>query len=224
MLWSCDDFVIQQLFALHPKLEQPLEILRFFDLWGPTIGTVSGEEWRSHRAAVTAGLGTGINNTVWLETQQQMADLVTFWIGKKDGVVPIIRSWTSRLALHIICSGFFDIKLQWNETEEATPPAGHRLTFDQALFKLLERLALIHMVPRAILSNFPYKPFREASIAFAEVTKYFEELQARALENVEDVAHKKNKTLLGSLSLHRYKLGKLTDNQNPLSFRLQTLT
>ena len=198
MLWTCDNAVIDQLFTLHPKVEQPIELVKFYDLWGPTISSVSGDQWKAHRRAVSAGFGNAMNKIVWDEAQHQIETLATHWIVKEGSVIPVIRSWTSTLALHVISSGFFNRRLEWDDYGSASAmPPGHQLTFDKALFTMLKRLATIFMTPRALLGKLPGQMFKEASESFTEVTKYFQELRSGAAENIEELAGKRNKTILG---------------------------
>lgn len=198
MLWTSDNAVIHQLLTLHPKVEQPLELVKFYDIWGPTISSVSGEEWKAHRRAVTAGFGNAMNKSVWKEAQHQTATLATHWIEKEGAVIPIVRSWTSTLALHVISSGFFNKRLEWGDygTARAIPP-GHTLTLDTALSTMLKRLATVFMTPRVLLGKIPGKMFKEAHEAFANVTKYFQELRSGAAQNIDQLARKKDKTILG---------------------------
>lgn len=139
-----------------------------------------------------------MNKIVWDEAQHQARTLAVHWMEKEDSTIPVIRSWTSSLALHVISSGFFNQRLDWNDygSEKALPP-GHRLTFDNALFTMLKRLATVFMTPRALLGKLPGVMFKEAHESFTEVTKYFQELKAGATENIEDLAGKRNKTILG---------------------------
>ena len=198
MLWTCDNAVIHQLFTLHPKVEQPIDLVKFYDLWGPTISSVSGEEWKANHRAVSAGFGSAMNKIVWEEAQHQTETLATHWIAKEGSVVPVIRSWTLTLALHVISSGFFGKRLEWDDYETSTALSPeHQLTFDKALFTMLKRLATIFMTPRALLSKLPGKMFKEANEGFTEVTKYFQELRAGAAENMKELVGKRNKTILG---------------------------
>ena len=198
ILWTCDNAVIDQLFKMHPKIEQPIQLVKFYDLWGPTISSVSGDEWKAHRRAVSAGFGNAMNKIVWDEAQHQAETLAIHWIEKEDSVVPVIRSWTSTLALHVILSGFFNKRLEWDDYQSsAAVPSGHRLTLDKALFTMLSHLATIFMTPRTLLGKLPGRMFREAHVGFTEVTKYFQELRAGVTENMGVLAGKRNKTILG---------------------------
>ena len=198
MLWTADNAVIDQLFKKHPAVEQPIELVKFYDLWGPTIGSVSGEYWKAYRRAVGAGFGNAMNKIVWDEAQHQIKTLAIHWIDKESSVIPVIADWTSTLALHVVSSGFFNKRLEWEGHESTSNEApGHRLTFDQALSTMLKRLAIIFMTPRVLLRQLPGAKFREASESFTEVTRYFQELRSGAMEHMEEIARKSNKTILG---------------------------
>ena len=75
---------------------------------------------------------------------------------------------------------------------------------------MLERLATVFMTPRALLGKLPGKMFKEAHEAFTEVTKYFEELRAGAADDIQSIAAKKNKTILGKCRHLSSKVRKLT--------------
>jgi cytochrome P450 len=183
---------------LHPKIEQPVEFVKFWNLWGPTISSVDGDEWKAHRKAVSAGFGSAMNARVWEEAQHQTESLAIHWLESDTDVLPDIRKWTSKLALHVISSGFFNRRLEWNNqgTAKEVPP-GHEWTFDKALFTILDRLAVIFMTPRAMLGKFPGQASHEAYMAYTEMTNYLEELQASVTDDMQALASKRNKTILG---------------------------
>ena len=110
MLWTCDNTVIHPLLTLHPKMEVPVELMKFWDVWGPIINSVSGDEWKAPRRAITAGFGNAMNNIVWNETPRQTKTLATYWITRKGSAIPIIRYWTFILALHVLSSSFLGAK------------------------------------------------------------------------------------------------------------------
>ncbi|KAI9692683.1 MAG: hypothetical protein M1820_009477 [Bogoriella megaspora] len=197
ILWTADDTVIHQLFTLHPKIDQPIELVKFFEIWGPTISSVGGDEWKAHRKAVSAGFGGAMNARVWQESQRQTESLGAYWL-ENDTLIPDIRKWTSKLALHVISSGFFNKRLDWRDQGTAKEiPSGHEWTFDKALFTMLDRLAIIFMTPRIVLSRLPGQASHEAYTAYTEMTKYLEELQAGVTDDIQALANKRDKTILG---------------------------
>ncbi|TVY13635.1 Cytochrome P450 2J3 [Lachnellula arida] len=201
MLWSSDNAIVRDLFTQHPYVDAPVEFLKFWNVWGPTIASVQGNEWKAHRRAVTAGFGPAMNRTVWEETQHQTETLAAHWIENDNAVIPVIRYWTSRLALHIICSGFFGLRIEWDNRTAAPLPPGHQIALDAALPKFIERLSVFFMVPQGLLGRLPWKKFRDTHLSFTETTKYLEEFRAQVLNNIEAVTAKTNKTILESIVL-----------------------
>lgn len=199
MLWTCDLAVIKQLFTL-PTVQVPVDMLGFYDIWGPTLGSVDGEEWKTHRKVVTYGLNPSTLPVVWSEAIHQTETLVERWAADQY-IIPVLKHWTSRLALHTIASVFFDLKLEWKEYSQTDRVSadGYRISFASALFTVLAHLGLIFMVPRALLRVIPFQAFRETSIALTDWTKYMQDLRAKATNNIEEVAKKRNKTILESI-------------------------
>lgn len=202
MLWSSDNAIIRGLFTQHPKVDAPVEFLEFWNVWGPTLASVQGNEWKSHRRAVTAGFGPAMNHTVWKETQHQTETLASHWIKDHGAIIQVVRSWTSRLALHIISSGFFGMRIEWNsdDTTTAAPlQPGHQIALDTALPKFIECLSVFFVVPTSLLGRLPFKKFKDTYVSFTEVTKYLEEFRLQVLNNIEAVRAKTNKTILGKI-------------------------
>jgi cytochrome P450 len=163
MLWSSDNAIIHDLFTQHPQVDAPVEVLKFWDVWGPTLAPVHGQEWKVHRRAVTAGFGPVMNRTVLEEARHQTETIAVHWIQNYEAVVPAVRYWTSRLALHIISSRFVDMRIEWDDdgTTKALPP-GHQIPLDTALPRLTECLSAVFMVPKVLLDRLPGKEFKDA--------------------------------------------------------------
>jgi cytochrome P450 len=116
-------------------------------------------------------------------------------------VVPTIKSWTSRLALHVISSVFFDYPMDWREYSpgEAGLASGYQVSFESALFTVLKRLGLIFMVPRALLGRLPFQACKETYTAFTDFTNYMQKLRAKALSKIDEVCAKPRKNILESI-------------------------
>ena len=199
MLWTCDDNVARQMLTLHPKIDQPEEVLGFWNIWGPTLGSVQGDEWKAHRKVVAGAFSPAINRSVWEEAKQQTESLVAHWIDHQASIISVARHWTSRLALHVITAVFFDMRLSWDDDRNPRPlPAGHDLHFHEALFHMLKHLLTIYVTPRKLLGMLPGQFFTKTHLSLTETTKYFRELHDGTTENLEEVLAKKRKTLLGT--------------------------
>ena len=177
-LWTSDPSVVRQLLIQHDKSLVPVEMIRFYDIWGPTVGSVEGEGSKNHRRVIASAFTPATNTAVWKEAMDQTHALVNHWI--EDGsIIPVVREWTSRLALHVISGVFFHKPLKWEgNTLNAIPSApGHRVSYEEAPFTVVARLGTIFMTPRAILGMVPLQFFSEAYAAFTEWTKYMQELR-----------------------------------------------
>jgi hypothetical protein len=92
-------------------------------------------------------------------------------------------------------------------------PTGHQTALDTALPGLIEFLSVVFMVPRVLLGRLPGKKFKDAHLSFTEITKYLEEFWAGVLSNVEAVAAKKNKTILGGPAISPTRKSIVTNSQ-----------
>ncbi|KAI9666049.1 MAG: hypothetical protein M1821_003984 [Bathelium mastoideum] len=200
ILWTCDPCVVKHVLTQHGKTQLPTDIMRFYDLWGPTVGSVEGDEWRNHRKVITAAFTPATNALVWNETVKQTDSLLSFWV-REGAVVPVIKSYTSKLALHVISAVFFARSMTWEQQPPETKilASGHKLSYEQALFTVIERLGIIFITPRALLRALPFKATREAYTAFVEWTNYMQELRAGTVARMEEVVTKRHKTILESI-------------------------
>lgn len=145
-----------------------------------------------------SGFNPATNAAVWKEARQQTDSLIDRWL-EENSIVPVMKDWTCRLALHVISAVFFRKSLNWNDHKEDSKPGllGHQTSFEQALFTVLARLGILYVTPRALLKILPMKPFRETQIGFTEWTKYLQELCGETIARKEELAMKGNQSILG---------------------------
>lgn len=114
------------------------------------------------------------------------------WVGRTDNKSRTVNSIavdTMRFSLHLISRAGFGVRLLWpheNSTGEldqqneiidsAEVPAGHTMSFKDALSTLLENLISVMLLPRWLLAWSPFKAQRVANESFLEWTKYMNEL------------------------------------------------
>lgn len=198
LLWTCDPQLCSQLETKRPESQLAVEIVKFFDIYGPTVASVEGDEWKIHRRVIMSGFNPATNAAVWKEARQQTDSLIDRWL-EENSIVPVMKDWTCRLALHVISAVFFRKSLNWNDHKEDSKPGllGHQTSFEQALFTVLARLGILYVTPRALLKILPMKPFRETQIGFTEWTKYLQELCGETIARKEELAMKGNQSILG---------------------------
>lgn len=217
ILWSSDPSVLNQLLVQHDKCQTPLHLARLFDIWGPSLGSTEGEEWKLHRKVISAGFNSSINTKVWKESIDQTGSLLEN-LAEQGSVVPNLQKWSSRLALHVISSSCFGRRLHWQdyETSQKQPPIGHTLKYEEALFTFLDLLGFIFMIPRPLLKSVPLRYFRDAYTAFVEWTQYMDELREGVIARLDEVRARRDKSILGSdpenFYLPHYKLNQCRIN------------
>ena len=166
VLWTSDPSVVRvrRFLIQHDKSLVPVEI-RFYDIWRPTVGSVEGEGSKNHRRVMASAFSPATNTAVWKEAIEQTQALVNHWI-EDESIIPVVREWTSRLALHVISGVFFHKPLKWEgNTLNAIPSAReHRVSYEEALFTVVARLVKIIMTPRAILGMVPLQFFSEHTL------------------------------------------------------------
>ncbi|KAK4495698.1 hypothetical protein PRZ48_012966 [Zasmidium cellare] len=195
MLTTCDPVVINQIVSQPRKVQQDPKIMKLLAIWGENITSTDGEEWKHHRRVVNAGFTPAIHAMVWEEASEQTQTLIDHW-ATLGSVVPVIKIWMSKLALHVVSATFFHKKLTWKEVNDI--PADHKMGFEQALNSVIR-----HLQPIALLKDrlkwLPFKATQEAYTAFSEWTAYMKQLRQVVLDRLDETAKKPNKSLLESI-------------------------
>lgn len=202
LLWSADPKVIHQLELQHPKSQVAVDMMSFYEIYGPTIGTVEGPEgaeWKRHRKVIMSAFTPSTNSAVWSVTTRQTRALVDCWL-HQGGKVQVMKDWTCRLALHVISAVFFNKNITWDSyTGHAEAiPDGHKLSYQDSLFTVLARLGTLYITPPAIRGAIPFGRVQEVNLAFNEWTQYMQELQGDAFARIDEISTKKNRTILGT--------------------------
>lgn len=194
MLTTCDPVVMNQIFSQPKKMQQPRAIMKLLAIWGDNITSTDGEEWKHHRRVVNAGFTPSTHATVWEEASVQAQTLIDHWISL-GSAVPVVKTWMSKLALHVVSSTFFHKKMTWSQGDPV--PAGHQMGFEQALDSVIRNLQLIVLL-KDRFGWLPFNKTKEAHIAFVEWTAYMKELRQIILDRLDETTKKPNKSLLGT--------------------------
>lgn len=199
MLWSCDPAIIKAAFTNPSESQNPVEMFRMFDLWGPTLSSTEGDEHRTSRRIISSGFNPSTNQSVWEETMRQCGLILDEWAAD-GGVVKRMKDWTSPMALHVISYIFFNRKLGWNSAKGTESlPQGHSLTYEKSLFDVLEKLGILFVTPKALLGLVPLEMFRKASLAYNEFTKYMYEFRDGATSAINENKGHGRRNMLGNI-------------------------
>ena len=198
VLWSCDPAIIKAAFTQSDKSHMPVEMMRFFDLWGPTLSSTEGAKWKTSRRIIASGFNPSTNQSVWEETRRQCGMILHRW-ADNDGLVKVMKDWTSPLALHVISAVFFDKQIGWNPAlqDAENLPQGHKLSYEKSLFGLLEKLGILAITPAWLRGRVPLESVQKASLAYDEFSKYMFELCDYATLSIQGAEGKRRKNMLG---------------------------
>ena len=122
LLWTCDPKFCNQFETQRLKSQLPVDMLKFFEIYGPAFGTVEGSEWKIYRRMLTSAFTSATHAAVWTETARQTTSLIDHWL-TQGSVVPVVKHSTSRLSLLVVSAVF--LEEVWNGT--ITPPASSPL-------------------------------------------------------------------------------------------------
>jgi cytochrome P450 len=169
IIWTASPEAIHQITQFRDNFPKPLESYKLLDLFGRSVVTVEGMEWRKHRKAIAPGFNEKNNALVFKEAVAQAQSMLRKWTGvdgKSSGTLVEIPTDTMRVALHIISLVGFGVRLLWpgeklSERERASgfyyasqeTPEGHTLSFERALSSLLENIFWLLLLPGWLLSR-----------------------------------------------------------------------
>ncbi|KAH6701999.1 cytochrome P450 monooxygenase-like protein [Leptodontidium sp. MPI-SDFR-AT-0119] len=173
---------------------KPVERYKIVDLFGKSILTQEGQEWKRHRKIVGPSFSEKSNRLVFEESVRQAEGMMNLWAEKKGNTsgrmtVGNTAEDSATLSLHVICAAGFGVPTLWpNEGEEKLGGRGipgfsdktlsgrHELSFQEGLTHLLRYLIWFVIFPPWVLKKSPFKVHQSAYQAFNECMTYFGEL------------------------------------------------
>ncbi|KAH7360992.1 cytochrome P450 monooxygenase-like protein [Rhexocercosporidium sp. MPI-PUGE-AT-0058] len=173
---------------------KPVQRYKIVDLFGKSILTQEGQEWKRHRKIVGPSFSEKSNRLVFEESVRQAEGMMDLWAeknGNTRGTMTIENTAkdSATLSLHVICAAGFGVPTLWpNEGREKLGgkgipgfsdrnlTGGHELSFQGGLTELLRQLVWFVIFPPWMLKNSPLKIHQSAYQAFHECTAYFGEL------------------------------------------------
>lgn len=151
---------------------KPVEGYKIVDLFGRSILTQEGQEWKRHRKIVGPSFSEKSNRLVFEESLRQTEGMMGLWASQQKSLKGELKVKNTAvdaaiLSLHVICAAGFGVPQLWpQETEEKLVGNGvpgfsehevkgaHTLTFKYALNSLLKNLMWFVMLPRSVLSKY----------------------------------------------------------------------
>lgn len=130
--------------------------------------------------------------------------MMTGWMGtSRDSSGPLknVAAEAMRLSLHVISRAGFGVRLEWpHEEGSELIPAGHTLSYKQALETLLIHIVAVMLTPKTILRNSPLKLHKVSNEAYVEWGKYMREMYEAKLRDVKAGVSTEGLDLFGALA------------------------
>jgi len=149
---------------------KPIEMYKIMDIFGRSMLTSEGQEWRRHRKVVGPSFSEKSNKLVFEESLRQAEGLIALWASQGSNTIRDIKVQNpalevAMLSLHVICAAGFGVPQLWpGESAEKLGGMGlpgfstseltgsHTLSFKESLTELLKGLAWFILLPTWILS------------------------------------------------------------------------
>ena len=186
-----DADVVTQITTRRNDFPKPLEMYGALDIYGKNLVTTEGADWRMHRKLAAPSFGERNNQLVFTESLHHAQSLLRLWTGP-DGrgnlTVDDPSAGAMNFALYVISSAGFDVRVVW-EHEEGNPiaqrkgggtsmnvgleiPAGHKMSYREALSKLLHNIMWTQIIPPKYLrrSFFIIQIFGKLGVSKSERT------------------------------------------------------
>lgn len=163
MLLTCDARLVRQVLGRAHDFHAPVEVLSLYNLYGPTLAASEGEQWRLYRRISTPFFNTRTHARVWRESLAKAERVSEQWdrggssgggSGAKGTRVSDVKGEVmSKLNLRVIAKIFYGRELEYarDDATRDVAPAGHALTFSEAINAVLSNLATLFGLPKWLL-------------------------------------------------------------------------
>lgn len=158
---------------------KPPGLSAIVDIYGHNVLSANGSEWRRFRKILSPQFNEENNELVWRETLDQTQSLLKIWLGRQMDATTgqTVAREVMQLSLHIISKAGFGVRMTWRDKEEhETIPAGHSVSYHDALEGILKNIYWVALLPRWLLSNSPFRWQRDALHYKIEWGTYMREL------------------------------------------------
>ena len=169
-IWSANAEANLQICSRREAFPKALESYAILEIFGRNIITTEGIQWKQHRKVSAPTFNEKNNALVFAEACSQAQGMLKNWLsGDKSGSKTIkeVQEDTLRLTLYIISSIGFGVRLLWPgqkpvekpSAKDAVyssnePPEGHTMSFEDALTVMLDRMIMVLIIPKWLLSKY----------------------------------------------------------------------
>ncbi|EJD37066.1 cytochrome P450 [Auricularia subglabra TFB-10046 SS5] len=169
-----DPTAIKEITLSRSRFPKPTKVYELLSLFGENIVATEGDKWKRHRKPVAPAFSERNNRLVWEETTSIVLNMFksSAWRGKDEVAVDHIIDITLPIALFVISVAGFGRAVSWDDDDSL--PAGHTMTFKQAMGIVSQNMATRAMLPDWVMSL--RHSWRQAKTAYKEMRLYMEEM------------------------------------------------
>lgn len=179
-LYIAEGEAIDTIVSRRKDFPKPVDLMyKPLEVFGKNVDTVEGEEWQRHRKITTPPFNERNSSLVWKESLRQAGDMIDEWSAHREEGVNTTSDDTMTLALHVLTSAGFGTSYSF-KTGEAILPAGHTMSYRDALNTVLRGIIAVFVFPHAVFSlPFAPKSARRLGTAIREFQAYMAEMVAK---------------------------------------------
>ena len=190
----------------YPKLT---DLYTMLDIYGANLLTTEGPVWKRHRQVTSPSFSESLLRLVHQQTLHHFQNMTQYWTQvvakeqnrsiEREGIEVRMDHEIVKLALYVISGAGFGTTLQWDDHSQL--PAGHRLSFHDALDGVSRFAGLRVLLPDWMFRLLPSKEMNKVPQYFHEFEIYMNELVKQARDNIAKgiAASGKSADLLTSL-------------------------
>ncbi|RDB24803.1 hypothetical protein Hypma_007792 [Hypsizygus marmoreus] len=168
-----DASAIKEVSSSRSRFPKPVHQYTVLTFFGRNIVASEGDEWKKYRKISAPAFNDKNNRMVWDETIKIMDSLFKdVWGNKPSITTDHCVEVTLPIALFVIGAAGFGREISWREDDSV--PAGHQLTFKNALHIVTTDIFLKLIIPDGALGL--TKRFRDVRLAFNELEQYMSEM------------------------------------------------
>jgi len=147
-----------QITARRNDFVKLVDRFRVVDMFGKSILTVEGQEWKRHKKVTAPSFSEKSNRLVFEESLRQAEGMINYWSSQGSNTIKDIKiddasTDAATLSFHVICAAGFGVPQLWpGETEEKLqgngipgfsymlPGGRHKISLKESLGGVLNRI------------------------------------------------------------------------------------
>eukprot|EP00158_Paraphelidium_tribonemae_P007389 Partr_v1_DN28228_c2_g1_i2_m75690 putative cytochrome P450 len=193
--------IVKEICGDRLRFPKPTGGLQVINQFGCNIISTDGDDWKRHRKVAAPSFSERNNRLVHEQTLRLCTQMMSAWErdmkqAQSRAVVVDVAADMVKFALHVISSAGFGRQTNWDQVDEV--PAGHTMSYHEALDTVSAKLIVRFVVPRwAYL--LPVPMFRHVDTAFKEFRSYMQEMVTESRRQFASGEVKETADLLNSL-------------------------